>query len=198
MSHKESNVDSAASGDLYVIARCINRDEDAWKSLFHRYQPRLLAIIKGYLGPRAEVADLDAEEIAASIWYSLVVKDSARLRRYDPARGVKLLTYLSALARREIWKRYRRAQCRQSRESRVARVDAIPGDDGRCGLLLQEFLETLTPRERQFCLTYLMAIEQGEEPPLVSPCNAWQLRSRVMRKLRHFSSGPSTTDRNAV
>jgi hypothetical protein len=111
---------------------------------------------------------------------------------------VKLLTYLAALARREIWKRYRRAQSRQSREIRAARVDATLGDDGRCALLLEEFLETLTPRERQFCLTYLMAIEQAAEPPGVSACNAWQLRSRVMRKLRSFSAGHSVTDRNAV
>jgi DNA-directed RNA polymerase specialized sigma24 family protein len=198
MNHQRAYPNDERAGDLYTIARCINGEEDAWESLFHRYQPRLLAIIKGYLGPRSEVGDLDAEEIAASIWYSLVVKDSARLRRYDPTRGAKLLTYLAALARREIWKRYRRAQCRQSRESSVARVDATPGDDARWGLLLQEFLETLTPRERQFCLNCLMAIEQGSEPPVVSACNAWQLRSRVMRKLRCFSAEHFLTNRDAV
>jgi DNA-directed RNA polymerase specialized sigma24 family protein len=186
------------TGDICVIERCINNDKGAWESLFHRYQPRLLAIIKGYLGPRAEVGDLDAEEIAASIWYSLVVSNSARLRRYDPARGAKLLTYLAALARREIWKSCRRARSRQSRETCVARMQAGPGDDSRCDLLLQEFLETLTPRERQFCLTCLMAIEQSSEPPVVSATNAWQLRSRVMRKLRLYSAGHSVTDRNAI
>ena len=88
---------SSDSAELHMVERCIYGEKDAWESLFHRYQPRLLAIIRKYLGPRAESGDLDAEEIAASIWYSLLVGNSARLRRYDPSRGTKLLTYLAAL-----------------------------------------------------------------------------------------------------
>jgi len=181
-----------------MVERCIDGKKDAWESLFHHYQPRLLAIIKRYLGPRAECGDLDAEEVAASIWYSLVVSESARLRRYDPSRGTKLLTYLAALARREIWKRYRREQSRHVRETRAARLDKTSGDDSQCNLLLEEFLKTLTPREREFCLTYLLATCGESELPGVSAANIWQLRCRVMRKLRLFSGEPSLTDRNVV
>ena len=182
--------------ELHVIAQCINGKKEAWESLFHRYQPRLLAIIKRYLGRRAECGDLDAEEIAASIWYSLIVGKKARLRRYDPSRGAKLLTYLAALARREIFKRYRRAQSRQSRETRVARPEATAGIADPSAFVLQEFLATLTRREREFCLNYLLATQVESEPPVVTACNAWQLRSRILRKLRVFSGDHFLPDRD--
>lgn len=179
----------STGSERQVVERCINSEGDAWECLFRRYQPRLLAIIRNYLGDRAGCGDLDPDEIAASVWYSLVVRGNARLRRYDPSRGARLLTYLAALARREIWKQYRREQSRRAREARASRPEAAAGGDPRCDLLLREFLAMLTRREREFCLHYLLSARDGPGRPEVSACNTWQLRSRILHKFRIFLSG---------
>ena len=173
--------------EQHILERCLHGEEDAWESLFLLYQPRLLAIIKPLLGHRADRNDL-AEEIASAVWYSLVVGENARIRRFDPSRGTRLLTYLVALARREIWKSYLRERNRHSRETRAARLEAT-GDDSYWELLLQEFLATLTLREREFCEAYLLAECADSARPVVSVCNEWQLRSRVRRKLLSFLGG---------
>jgi RNA polymerase sigma factor (sigma-70 family) len=175
-----------------LVQRCIGGKDGAWDSLFHRFQPRLIAIIQASLGRGADGREL-AEEIAASVWYSLVLGDGDRLRRFDPNRGAKLLTYLAALARQEIRRRYRRERSRFSREARVARVEATAGDDARCDLVLEEFLATLSPREREFCLTYLLDRCAGAARPVLTEANNWKLRSRVMHKLRLFAGerGPT-------
>lgn len=87
------------------------------------------------------------------------------------------------MARREIWKRRREELNRRSRESRVARADFVA--DGEIpGLIIEEFLETLTPREREFCLAYLMKQPRYQASPGVSAANEWKLRSRVLKKFR--------------
>jgi RNA polymerase sigma factor (sigma-70 family) len=188
--------ESPAKSERLLVERCINGEKAAWESLFHHHQPRLLAIIEGYLGHRAECGDLNAEEIAATVWYSLVVGENARLRRYDPSRGAGLLTYLAALARREIWKRYRRVQNRHSRETRAARSETTKEDAAWCNLLLQEFLRTLTRREREFCVDYLLSTGDESGRPGISAQNVWQLRSRIMRKLCLFSEESPSSNHN--
>jgi len=127
-----------------------------------------------------------AEEIAAAVWCSLCADSFMRLRRFDPAMG-GFLRYLGLLARGEIWRRKRADRSRALRESRAARKESTVPECERA-LIIQEFLDTLTPREREFCLAYLLNEFDPSSCRNFSAANGWQLRSRVFKKFRTYYS----------
>jgi hypothetical protein len=96
-----------------------------------------------------------------------------------------LLGYLASLARSEIRKGRRSKRSRYSHECVAARKEATSDELGR-GLVIQEFLATLTRREREFCMSDLMRQSKLPVRSEVSLANGWQLRSRVLKKFRIF------------
>jgi hypothetical protein len=165
-----------------LVSRCLRVDAAAWRSLFQLYHPKLLIIIKFLIGDGSGTEQ--AEEIAAAVWSSLCSEGYSRLRRYDPRTG-RLLTYLAAMARREIWKERRSERSRYSRECSVARKEAIWEEVGR-ELALTEFLATLTRREREFFLSELLSQTEPTVRPPISATYGWQLRRRVLKKFRTY------------
>ena len=165
-----------------LVARCLCGEDTAWETMFHLYHPRLVSIIKAEMNWQCSTDQ--AEEIAASIWFSLCSETYSRLRRYDPQLG-GLLTYFRALSRREIWKRRRAEKNRRSRERRSARSEATVDDIGRA-IVVQEFLDVLTCREREFCKSYLMKQSWRSGQSVLSSTNLWKLRSRVLKKFKMF------------
>jgi DNA-directed RNA polymerase specialized sigma24 family protein len=170
------------SEEEQLVARCLRGDDTAWHTMFHRYHPQLLSIIKCLV--RNENAMEQAEEIAAAVWSSLCNQSYTRLRQYDP-QASRLLVYLASIARKELWRGRRSERNRYARECKAARNEKSPEEIGP-GLEIQEFLATLTRREREFCLSVLM---QQAKPTIrsgVSSANGWQLRSRVQKKFRRY------------
>jgi DNA-directed RNA polymerase specialized sigma24 family protein len=165
-----------------LVARCLQGEHTAWETLFRDYHPQLVSIIKS-LTPHESGAE-QAEEVAAAVWSSLCGGAFSRLRRYDPRTG-RLLGYLARMARSEIWRERRSERRRYTRECKAARKEATWDEVGR-ELILQEFLTTLSHREREFCLSYLMQQANSPVRPKVSAANGWRLRSRVLKKFRTF------------
>ena len=165
-----------------LVTRCLRGEDTAWEVMFRHYHPRLVSIIKAEMNWHCSTDQ--AEEIAASIWCSLCSKTYSRLRRFDPQVG-GLLTYLRALGRREIWKRTRAEKNRRSRERRAARGEAAT-DDIEHAMVVEEFLDILTRREREFCQSYLMNQSRNSGQSVLSSTNCWQLRSRVLKKFLTF------------
>jgi ECF sigma factor len=165
-----------------LVARCLRGDDTAWDTMFRCYHPRLVSIIKGLM--HGEGAMEQAEEIAAVVWSSLCSEAYTRLRQYDPRAG-RLLGYLASMARREIQRGRRSKRSRQSRECIAARKEAT-SDQIERGLIMQEFLTTLTRREREFCLSDLLKQSKPTVRSEVSLANGWQLRSRVLKKFRTY------------
>ena len=165
-----------------LVARCLRGEDTAWEVMFRLYHPRLVSIIKAEMNWHCSTDQ--AEEIAASIWCSLCSETYSRLRRFDPQVG-GLLTYLRALGRREIWKRTREEKNRRSRERRSARSEAAT-DDIEHAIVVKEFLDILTCREREFCKSYLMKQLGDSGQSVVSSTNCWKLRSRVLKKFLTF------------
>ena len=66
----------------------------------------------------------------------------------------------------------------------AARKEAISDEIGR-SLVIQEFLATLTRREREFCLSDLLKQSKLTVRSEVSLTNRWQLRSRL-KKFRTY------------
>jgi hypothetical protein len=165
-----------------LVARCLRGDVTAWKTMFDVYHPPLVSIIKVLMHCESGVDQ--AEDIAAAVWSSLCSEGYIRLRRYDPQAG-RLLSYLAAMARREIWRERRSTRSRYSRECSVARKEATWEEVGR-GIALNEFLATLTGREREFCLSELLPQNEPTVRPTLSATNEWKLRSRVLKKFRNY------------
>ncbi len=165
-----------------LVARCLRGEDAAWEMMFHLYHPQLLSIIRVLM--RGEGAMEQAEEIAAAVWSSLCSEAFTRLRQYDPRAG-RLLGYLASMARIEIRRGRRSKRNRYSRECMAARKEAISDEIGR-SLVIQEFLATLTRREREFCLSDLLKQSKPTVRSEVSLANRWQLRSRVLKKFRTY------------
>jgi len=165
-----------------LVARCLRGEDTAWELMFQLYHPQLLSIIRGLM--HGEGALEQAEEIAAAVWSSLCGEEYTRLRQYDPRAG-RLLGYLASMARIEIRRGRRSKRNRYSRECMAARKEAISDEIGR-SLVIQEFLATLTRREREFCMSDLMKQSTLTVRSEVSLANEWQLRSRVLKKFRTY------------
>jgi DNA-directed RNA polymerase specialized sigma24 family protein len=165
-----------------LVAECLQGDAAAWEALFHLYHPRLVNVIKTLMYNEGGMEQ--AEEIAAMVWGSLCAEEYARLRRFIPGSG-RLLSYLASMARRQIGRMRRKEASRYSRECRVARKEGA-WDEIDGGVAIQEFLATLTLREREFCLSELLNQTGPASRSSVSRANDWQLRCRVLKKFRHF------------
>lgn len=164
-----------------LLEGCLRGENEAWKAVFKHYHPKLVAYISVVSQSRSGE---HAEEVAAAVWCALWCGESMHFRRYKPQFG-GLLNYFKSLARVEIWRRRRSERSRRFREYKVARNESTRDEVGR-GLVLQEFLATLTPREREFCLSILMSVSESGGRPDLSTCNEWKLRSRVMKKFRMY------------
>ena len=128
------------------------------------------------------------EEIAARVWYGLVRDQGRRLDRFDGSRGYRLSTFLAAFAKRELLQHFRSEQRRRSRERSASPPStAQHWPNLRQGeLFVDEFLDTLTPREREFFDGYLVKDPDVNNVSQFSSTNAWQLKHRVQRKLKDF------------
>lgn len=175
-----SPVDDATE-EQRLIARCMLGEEEAWATVFQLYHPRLIHYIE-YL---TRVGDREqAEEVAAAVWCSLCGGMASVLKRYDPKAG-GLLRCLKYLARGVLLRRRRTERRERIRECKAARSEAMRGDVGY-GIMVQEFLATLTRREREFCLSILLSVAEVDRSRAISGSNEYTLRSRIMKKLRIY------------
>jgi hypothetical protein len=163
-----------------LLDRCLRGEDDAWKALFRNYHPKLVDYISLLHGGSKE----QAEEVAACVWCALWCGGSDHFDRCQ-ARARGLMNYFKSMARVEIWRRRRSERSRRFRESKAARNESTRDEVGR-GIVLQEFLATLTPREHEYCMSILLNQSEFGHGSDVSDCNRWKLRSRVMKKFRSY------------
>jgi DNA-directed RNA polymerase specialized sigma24 family protein len=181
-SHEASGVEA----DAVLVARCLEGDESGWAALYERHHFRLLQAIKFLLGDN--LADFQlVDELAARVWFALVRDDARLLARYNPRRHARLDSFLAGLARVELL-RYERSEqrrkshewasgCRSLKQRRVADVQIL--------MMVREFAATLTPAEREFLETNLIAQKNGNSKKLTA-ANTWQRRHRIRSKLKDF------------
>lgn len=178
---------NAISSDIDLVRHCIDGDAAAWQQLYNKHHLRLLSIIRSRMAGKS-VDDEWIQEIASLVWFSLVEKDHDRLRRFEPRRCRQFSAYLSALARQEILKLYRKDHRRRLREASAARSELVRSLESPAHIeeRLTEFLTTLTRQERAFCVSSLLnQSAAGHESPY-SAANTWTLRHRILCKLDVF------------
>ena len=168
-----------------LVDDCVAGDGAAWDRLYRQCHSPLQRSIRAILGP---ICDSNlVEEIEARVWYSVAANSSRLLDRFDPARA-SLNTYLSIIARNEAGVHLRSERRRQRREQVAAR--SVPSmSEGSLRELVQsinEFVCTLTPREKEFCDGVLLSSRAHEPNHRLSDANRWQLQHRVYKKLLKF------------
>jgi len=181
---------STPMSDRALVDRCLAGDVLAWEDLYGKCQPPLLLAIRVFLGRNASKQDL-VEDIAAKVWFTVIDGKSNLLNRFDSGRGCRLTTFLAGVAKNEVSRHFRAERRRQSREAIASWARSSTSNNGRFGSLassdvaLNEFLTTLTPREREFCEGHLLGAV-AVEPTAYTPANRWQLQHRVRSKLWKF------------
>lgn len=177
---------SAAQRDRLLVDRCLAADPNAWAELYDRFHRGLLASVNLMFRPCELDSDV-IEEIVARVWYAIVANGAELLSRFDPERNCRLSTYLATIARHEAHGLFRSERRRRRREGVASRPnweDAFAAEQ-YTQAEIDEFLETLTPREREFCEEVLLLGDRESEEQF-SQTNAWKLRSRIHQKLRTY------------
>src|SRR5438874_1512234 len=96
MSAKTKSVVSAreVQTDADLIASTLAGDQVAWREMMRRYdRPLREAVPDASLGPT--LGDADVDDVMGEFWLSLVEDGMRRLRRFNPARGAALLSWLT-------------------------------------------------------------------------------------------------------
>lgn len=91
--------DPAAWTDRELLHRVLRRDEPAWNELVRRYRNLIFRCISKAAyrhAPGLPSADLD--EIFADVLLALVRDDMRKLRLYNPARGMKLGSWIGMIS----------------------------------------------------------------------------------------------------
>jgi DNA-directed RNA polymerase specialized sigma24 family protein len=175
--------------DRLLVERCLAGEIGAWSQIYRQFHESLLASIRSFLGRGGQDANL-VEEIAARVWYALVKNDFELLGKFDVARGCRLSTFLSVLAKNETRVLLRSERRRRNREQLVSRAEFDRDRSAEAGDVLsdEEFLVTLSRAERSFYLDVLVGRPESNEQAAQSYSrqNLWQLRHRIRKKLERF------------
>lgn len=189
-----TSVDEVSRADLLqadheLAQRCVAGEVNAWEELHQQCNGSLLATIRVLLAGRSNDPNL-ADDIAAQVWYGLVENDGELLLRYDPNCGARLITFMRAIARDMMCRHFRSERRRLVRESAASseRPQHHATERDQFEISLDEFLETLTPSERQFCGEYLLSRAKADDVSSnrLTQANLWQKTHRVYRQFVRF------------
>jgi hypothetical protein len=178
------------SDDLALARRCVAGEVKAWEELHTQCNDSLQRIVRLLLSHQSNDENL-ADEITARVWYALVANDGELLTRYDPGRGARLITFMRAIARDEVRRYFRSERRRRVREDKTCR-DKSPHystEMDQVDVALHEFLDTLSPSEREFCGDFLLdsPVENADDGILgMSRANFWQKTHRVYVRFVKF------------
>jgi DNA-directed RNA polymerase specialized sigma24 family protein len=193
----------AALTDRQLIDRAVGGDTAAWDALYLQCHRPLMTAIRSMLRGRAVDANL-VDELAARVWYAVVREQGELLRRFDPARGCRLTTYLATIAKDEAGRLFRSERRRRRREAAScdspSAADETASKAGHTSVTMAEFEATLTPSEKKFYNEIVAEpLLLSQSCPSVEPngaaaaarsqANLWQLSHRVRRKLERFLDG---------
>lgn len=178
----------AIQQDFCLAQRCFAGEVAAWEELHRLFNDKLTTTIRSLLRGRSTDFNL-AEELAAQVWYALIADDGALMARFDPNRGARLITYMRMIAREVINRHFRSEHRRTAREIEALRRTSQHRslEQDYTEVSLDEFLATLSQRERQFCQEYLCDVQPsttGAAP--MSRANIWQRTHRLYRRLLAF------------
>ncbi|MEO6953740.1 MAG: sigma-70 family RNA polymerase sigma factor [Polyangia bacterium] len=159
--------------DDQLLALTLDRDPRAFEELVARYRGLVYRCILRVTGRYARVLSSECvDDIYAESCVLLWAHDLRRLRAYDPARGMKLASWLGLLAGHAAYDHLRRLSRRPPHDvlddlddvPRSAEPDALTtllGDERRG--VLRRLARALSPRDREFVSLYFEGDAEPEE-----------------------------------
>jgi RNA polymerase sigma-70 factor (ECF subfamily) len=182
--------------ELGLLRAVLEGDGEASRRFFNRYNRIVEVCVRAVLRRTGRPAsEEDIQDMVSEIWLSLMEADMRSLRRFDPARQIRVSTWIGLLARNKTIDRLRTAR------DPVAVVDpadtdeaglvaaVLPGDEmekRECCDLARAALQGLEERDQRFleawyvedCDPAALACQLG-----VSVGTVYSRRCRIERKL---------------
>jgi len=131
----EQRASTERQQELQLLSAVLDGDRRASRSFFERYNCTIEMCVRKVLRSRSRLASEDeVRDLVGEIWLSLLEDDKRPLRRFNPAREVRVSTWIGLLARNKAIDRLRGRQERtisldQSGEGDEPSADApLPSD----------------------------------------------------------------------
>jgi RNA polymerase sigma-70 factor (ECF subfamily) len=161
--------------DPDLIARLLAHDEEAWTAVLRRHRSLIYRCITRATGRvNAHLCEADLDEIFSEFCVNLLRNDGKKLRAFDPARNVRLTTWLGLIAINTAFdylRRRARAPLAQDRDDCAAEcvserpdpLDDLIAKEQR--QVVRTLLDDLSERDQDFVHLFF---EQGMEPEAVA------------------------------
>jgi DNA-directed RNA polymerase specialized sigma24 family protein len=165
--------------DRELVGGCARNEEEAWNSLFARYEHVLAQAVRSALRRQAddpEVVDRLVGDVRVELFEHQV------LAKFNPERGT-LASYLAGCARKRV-ERFLQEEHRRKRYEAPLRHDVpdCPPLDGADLVILEEAVERLPPQPRKYLQMVLSGESSAPKQPATDQERRWMYLIRIMLK----------------
>jgi RNA polymerase sigma-70 factor (ECF subfamily) len=161
-----------ATQELDLVARLLADDSAAWRAFSSQYSRIIIGCIRRVLSHFTRVTnDHDVDEVYARFCYELLANDRRKLRRFDPAKGGRLSTWIGLLAKNSTYDYLRRIKRDRVCEP-LPEIDLLQADVQspfeqvalqQRAMMTTSILEQLSERDRQFVDLYFAQGMEAED-----------------------------------
>jgi excisionase family DNA binding protein len=85
----------SATDETVELRAALERDEAAWRRFVARYDGALRSVVRHAAEHDNPLSEDQVDEVLGDFWLAIVANDMSLLRRFNPARGASLLTWLT-------------------------------------------------------------------------------------------------------
>jgi RNA polymerase sigma-70 factor, ECF subfamily len=182
--------------ELALLNAVLEGDRVAGHSFVQRYTFTIESCVRSvFHRRRLSVTEDDVRDMVSDIWVSLLEDDKKPLRRFDPARDIRVATWISLLARNKIIDRLRTThECTVSLRDMTGVLEApatapLPAEEleeRECQALANQALQDLRPKERRFLEAWYVKKSTPEEIARelnISVATVYSRRCKLQQKL---------------
>lgn len=150
--------------ELLLLESVLHGSAVAWESFQHQYEALVRACVrKALLRFHAEHNQDDVEDLVADTWYLLLKDDKKKLRRFDPARGVRVSSWIGLVTTNHVIDVLRRRRNHQS-------LDEIPDIDARTSSHEQTPQQILEARQEVSVASRALALLNSSDRDFLLAC----------------------------
>lgn len=186
--------------DQALVARLLRGDAASWKEFQVRFDRLVRRQVERVCRGFARVLGSDEmEEIRAEFYLSLLDREMRKLRLFDPARGLKLSSWVALLAgnaARDFLRAHRRRPAGVSQTGEIERVDERDlfeetANRERCGRAL-DLLKGFAPQDQRLLL--MLHVEEASVEEIARACGGsektvYTRAHRIRAQVRQRSNG---------
>lgn len=196
LAERTSEEEDARREELQLLLAVLRGERRAEEAFVERYTAIVEYCVRA-LSRNRGLAEEDIEDIVSEVWLSLWEKEKHRLRRFDPARKVRVSTWVGTLARHKTidWLRARQpAALSLSTEESWEPTDTAPPPEEllerrQAVELARLAIEQLSQQDRGF-LEVLCSEELGSEELArqlgIAVTTVYTRRFKIAQKLSRF------------